>query len=186
MFCPKCGQEQVSDNTRYCSRCGFQLGIVSELLSFGGVLPQLKDWGNKKGIWRFVTRNNGMKFGLLWFLFFVCFILPLVAVSGSDEEAITVLAIVGIMGGFIISIFSFLFLPKPTSAFAPDGLNEASNSEQALVDGIGENAALPPQQMQTAEDFVSPAGAWRDPKTGELVEPPGVTEETTKLLEKDL
>jgi hypothetical protein len=31
MHCPRCGQQQISDQTKFCSRCGFQLGLVSEL-----------------------------------------------------------------------------------------------------------------------------------------------------------
>jgi hypothetical protein len=30
MFCPKCGQEQVSESVRFCSRCGFKLNPVEE------------------------------------------------------------------------------------------------------------------------------------------------------------
>src|ERR1044072_6323524 len=33
MFCPKCSQEQFSDETRFCSRCGFQLNVVKALLT---------------------------------------------------------------------------------------------------------------------------------------------------------
>lgn len=33
MFCPKCSrQQQRFDNTRFCSRCGFQLNVVKGLL----------------------------------------------------------------------------------------------------------------------------------------------------------
>ncbi|MCA1817578.1 MAG: zinc ribbon domain-containing protein [Acidobacteria bacterium] len=33
MFCPQCGHVQVSDETRFCSRCGLSLGAASELLA---------------------------------------------------------------------------------------------------------------------------------------------------------
>ena len=33
MFCPKCSQEQISDETRFCSRGGFQLNVVKALLA---------------------------------------------------------------------------------------------------------------------------------------------------------
>ena len=33
MFCPQCGHQQVSDDTRFCSRCGLSLGIVTDLLA---------------------------------------------------------------------------------------------------------------------------------------------------------
>ena len=32
MFCPQCGQQQVSGEMRFCSRCGFPLGGVIQLL----------------------------------------------------------------------------------------------------------------------------------------------------------
>ena len=37
MFCPKCGQPQA-DDVRFCSRCGFPLAGVNELLLRGGQL----------------------------------------------------------------------------------------------------------------------------------------------------
>lgn len=33
MFCPKCGQEQLSESVRFCSRCGFELNAVAESLA---------------------------------------------------------------------------------------------------------------------------------------------------------
>ena len=33
MFCPQCGHRQVSDETRFCSRCGLPLNLVTELLA---------------------------------------------------------------------------------------------------------------------------------------------------------
>jgi hypothetical protein len=32
MFCPKCSQAQVSEQVRFCSRCGFRLDAVKELI----------------------------------------------------------------------------------------------------------------------------------------------------------
>ena len=39
MFCPQCGQQQVSGTVRFCSRCGFPMDGVIQLLSTGGMLP---------------------------------------------------------------------------------------------------------------------------------------------------
>lgn len=36
MFCPQCSHEQVSNDTRFCSRCGLSLGLVTDLLAGGG------------------------------------------------------------------------------------------------------------------------------------------------------
>ena len=36
MFCPQCGHQQVSNDTRFCSRCGLSLGFVTDLLADSG------------------------------------------------------------------------------------------------------------------------------------------------------
>src|SRR5688572_8644297 len=38
MFCPQCGQQQVSGTVRFCSRCGFPMDGVIQLLGNGGML----------------------------------------------------------------------------------------------------------------------------------------------------
>jgi hypothetical protein len=35
MYCPKCSQEQVSDEIRFCSRCGQPLAAIAEALKGG-------------------------------------------------------------------------------------------------------------------------------------------------------
>ena len=32
MFCPQCGRQQVSSDTRFCSGCGLSLGLVTDLV----------------------------------------------------------------------------------------------------------------------------------------------------------
>ncbi len=38
MFCPKCGQQQVSDSTRFCSQCGISINGLAEWIASGGNL----------------------------------------------------------------------------------------------------------------------------------------------------
>ena len=33
MFCPQCAHRQVSNDTRFCSRCGLPLGLVTDLVA---------------------------------------------------------------------------------------------------------------------------------------------------------
>src|SRR2546423_8465367 len=38
MFCPRCGQQQASEEVRFCSRCGLQLDALTEFVESGGRL----------------------------------------------------------------------------------------------------------------------------------------------------
>src|ERR1044071_4979306 len=40
MYCPKCGQQQISDEMRFCSRCGLALHGLAEWLAGGGLPAQ--------------------------------------------------------------------------------------------------------------------------------------------------
>jgi hypothetical protein len=33
MYCPRCGHQQPSEQFRFCSRCGFQLGAIKEMIA---------------------------------------------------------------------------------------------------------------------------------------------------------
>ena len=37
MYCPKCGQQQISDEMKFCSRCGLALSGLADWLAGGGV-----------------------------------------------------------------------------------------------------------------------------------------------------
>src|ERR1043165_7605677 len=65
MFCPQCGQQQVSGVTRFCSRCGFPLDGVVQLLNHGGLLPVLRDPDEPVPV---SARRKGVKQGGLLFL----------------------------------------------------------------------------------------------------------------------
>ena len=36
MFCPQCGHQQLSNEMRFCSRCGLSLGLATDLLPTSG------------------------------------------------------------------------------------------------------------------------------------------------------
>jgi hypothetical protein len=178
MFCPRCGQEQASGDLRFCSRCGLPMGIISEVIANGGTLPQLLELGKKS----FFSRRNGAIFSLFWFIFFVLILTPFWGVLDVDVMA-GMSAIIGIFGGLMILLFSLLVL-KPAQKELPVFLQNP-NAVPANLHGNQTQNALPPQQTQSAQEYVSPAGNWKAANTGELVQPNSVTEGTTKLLSKD-
>lgn len=60
MFCPRCGQQQLTDSMRFCSRCGFLMEGAMTLLAHDGILPQYQPPEEPKGI---SPRRKGVKQG---------------------------------------------------------------------------------------------------------------------------
>lgn len=170
MHCPSCGQQQVSNETKFCSRCGLPLSVVAEVLSYGGFLPQLAELNKKTTIF---TRRNGIAFSLLWCLFFLLIMTPLWGIMNVEELA-GASAIIGIFGGLMFLISSLIFLKKPFVSYA-----QPIQAPSHLY-GQPQQSALPPQQSIPAQQYGAPqAGNWRD--TNDL-QPTSVTESTTRLL----
>lgn len=181
MFCPRCSQEQVSMQTRFCSRCGFPLTVVSEILANGGSLPQLAAIQEKK---KTLTRSTGLKFSLIWFLVLTFLITPLLAIAGGDE-IVAVAAVLGFMGGLSMMLFSLLFLKNEPNYALNNALNPNQMPQANFFRENAERTALPPQQTVPSSTFVPPMNSWKAPDTGDLAQPGSITEGTTKLLNKD-
>lgn len=180
MYCPRCGQQQASSELRFCSRCGLPLSLVAEVIANNGSLPQLADIRQSKG---FLTRNNGLKFGLVWFLVLTLLVTPLLAIAGG-EEIVAVTAVLGFIGGILIMLFSFLFLKNEPKNLTATEINQSINESPRHLTGSGGKNALPPQQTMPASTYVPPVpGSWQQ-NTDDL-QPTSVTEETTKLLKEE-
>lgn len=176
MHCPVCGQQQVSENTRFCSRCGFLLTGVSEIVASGGVMP-----GSMQKRSGPSPRKRGLKQGLFIFLlsFLIVPLISIITVAVNGEPfAVAMAAILLIMGGLLRIVYALMF----ESNEAGDPTLEEKLMAKSLKKTPGP-AALPAQQTPPASDYVSPGSGWRD--TNELGIPLSVTDNTTKLLEKE-
>ncbi|HUR97421.1 MAG TPA: hypothetical protein VMZ26_05060 [Pyrinomonadaceae bacterium] len=182
MHCPRCGQQQISDQTKFCSRCGFQLGLVAELLENGGFLPQLAELNKPKG--SFFSRKNGVIFSILWFIFWVMMMPAFFKIGGEDEVA-GVCAVFGVFTTMMFLIISFAFLKRASKVYEPALHQMPAAGHAAALHGNVAMGALPPQQSQPVSSYMPPEGSWRAPDTGDLARPGSVTEGTTKLLKKD-
>ncbi len=181
MHCPRCGQQQVSGETKFCSRCGFQLVIVTELLANGGILPQLAALQKKK---TFFNKKNGVMFSGAWFIFFTMFLTSVWAILDVEQLA-AICAVTGVFGAMLILISSLVFLPSSKQLHRMP-IQEIPLPQPANLYGIPNAGALPPQQQQqSANEYAAPAGSWRVPNTGDLVGPGSIVEGTTKLLKRD-
>jgi hypothetical protein len=183
MFCPSCGHEQVNEEIRFCSRCGFSFEIVGQLLDHNGYLPPELEQASKLQNSRF-TRSMGMKIALIWFLGF--FFLAPVAQAARATSLAQMFAAMSIFGGLFILVFSLLFLKKAARNGNAEQLNPIRKMrEPKTVSGTGNKNALPPQQSVPASAYIPPQNAGKTPDTFDLSRPGSVTEGTTKLLEKD-
>jgi len=181
MHCPSCGQQQVSPDIKFCSRCGFPMGLVSEILSHGGFLPKLAELNQKKSIF---TKKNGVVGGVFWFILFTMLIPSIIGISGGPDEAAGISAVIGVFGSMMIIIASLVFLAssKQRSLLLPQHMQPPAPNAHG-IHGVHQHQALPGAQSIPASAYAPPqAGSWRDTKD---LEPSSVTESTTRLLEKE-
>jgi hypothetical protein len=180
MFCPSCGQEQTAEDTRFCSRCGLLLSGVSEILRFGGALPQaLTAEGKKK---RRFFHKKGFKQGLFVFLlsFLVVPIIAILSLAANVREPYAVfIAWVLLWGiGLLRMAYSLLFEPD-----APNQLGSEHVTSPGYLGSPTSANALPPSQSIPASNYAPPTqGSWRE--TNDLTQT-SVTEGTTKLFNQE-
>lgn len=179
MFCPQCGQQQASGAVRFCSRCGFQLGAVSGLLSSGGVPPT---GAAQEGVYYDSPRRKGMRQGGMILLFGI-FLMPMFAILheliGTPDE-LPLIGVLFFMGGLLRLIYALIFEDGPVRRkgaqfpYAPPG-----GAGQFGAGAHGGPGALPHAQGVPAQSYVPPRA-----NTSELGYRPSVTESTTRLLDK--
>lgn len=174
MFCPSCGQEQIAEDTRFCSRCGLLLTNITEIMHNAGVLPQMPADGKLKT--KFL-RKKGTRQGI--FIFLLSFIIvPIIAVltiaAHAEPFGAAIAAVLFGGGGLLRIAYAMLF-----ESDQPGGM--ISEEENMRYFGAAKSVKnLPPQQSIPVSGYVPPKqGTWRD--TNDLGQPT-VTEGTTQLL----
>ncbi len=177
MFCPQCGQEKISMDTNYCSRCGFPLAGVGELLHTGGVNPLATTRTSTQS-----PRKRGLKQGLFLFLmtFLVAPLLGMISlVFNAEPIAAGIGVVVCFMGGLLRMAYALMF---ESSEPGVPTLEEKVLAGANTLSSVKANA-LPPQLSTPAANYFTPgAGNWRD--TNDL-QPTSVTESTTQLLDEN-
>ena len=181
MFCPNCGQERISNETNYCSRCGFLLTVVGELLQTGGqnplVFPDTVPLSQS-------PRKRGLKQGLFLFLltFLLAPLMGMISLALNIEPFLVGIAVVVcFIGGLLRMVYAFMF--ESAEPGNPTLEEKVIAGAAGLRSPAPAHPALPPQQYVPAVNQFAPSGGnWRD--TNDL-QPVSVTERTTKLLEKD-
>jgi hypothetical protein len=165
MFCPKCSQQQVSDRQRFCSRCGFPLSVVAELIAANGASPV-----SEKSARRRSPRFDGVRQGVILMMLAIV-LLPLVDVLPYHEAWVFMFLMAGLMRVCYAVIFQ-------ESARKQSSTISDFQSETAKLNGAQSAAPLPSANSIHVADFINPQR-----ETEEMVKPSSVTESTTRLLD---
>jgi hypothetical protein len=157
------------------------LGVISEVVAQGGYLSQLAELQDRKTT--FFNKKNGAVFSVFWAMFFIFMAIIFDGVLNINRLG-EMFSAVGIFGGILILLMSLVYLPRSKKKRADSQAElPSARAPQGLYGDAG-NAALPPQQTYPASAYAPPAG-WRAPDTAEFAAPGSVTDNTTKLLDKD-
>lgn len=183
MFCPQCGQRQVSNEVRFCSSCGFAMNMVAELLAHSGQLPWRPPANAGSG--QLSPRQKGIRQGALLMLSTIL-IVPLLAILGvallGFPGEIVALAAVGCPVGGFLRILYALFLESnvPADSVVAQQLYVPPASVPNYLGTPQQSSILPHPQS-------APVPAYRKPQrfdTGEIAPPSSITESTTRLLDR--
>ena len=180
MYCPQCGQQQVSEAVRFCSRCGYLLDGVAAVIASGGIVPtRYVQPGNQKPS----PRSKGARQGAMLMLSGIL-VVPIVAILSYNllfnvSQIIIPLSALFCFVGGLLRILYALLMEDATPESGSSQMGGYATPAAPQFDRSARNAALPPASANTATN-------WRPrPNTAEIYQPPSVTENTTRLLEKE-
>jgi len=165
---------------RFCARCGFPMEGTLHLLAHGGMIPQYQQNVETKEA---SPRRKGVKQGALLMLIGAILVPILGVMSGFAPGRLenvfaffaALAAIICFLGGPLRMLFAGIF--EEGAPQRPQFVMPASYAPP-VIQSQPRISALPPAP-------VNPAASWRQrPHTAEILQPPSVTDNTTRLLDK--
>ena len=170
MYCPQCGQPQVMDSTRFCSRCGLLLSGLPEWLAAGhrGAVERRDDIKLLPS-----QRRKSIKRGAkLMFLSGVLFPVFLGLSVLFDSPGPLLVPVTLFLTASALMLYALLFADNTP-------IVDDKQTRQASVAGAP-GRALPPNFGVPVNNMMG-----EQVKTSELVGPASVTENTTRLLNRE-
>ena len=168
MYCPNCGQQQVSEEMRFCSRCGLALSGLTEWMA-GGMLVRRAEETRVLSPSR--RRKQIRRAAKLMFFSGVLLPLGILMSAAIDEPGPMVLPVVLFFASLVWMVYSRLFIDD-----APPMINPGA---QPFAFG-----PMPTRASLTPPTNIPDFGR-QQVRTNELAQAPSVTEHTTKLLDHD-
>jgi endogenous inhibitor of DNA gyrase (YacG/DUF329 family) len=176
MYCPKCGQQQISEEMRFCSRCGLALSGLAEWLAGGRVLPAQQNElvPHKEDVAALSPRRKGIRRAAK-LMFFSGVLFPVFAIFSIavDEGGPMVIPCMLFFISLVMMLYARLFSDKTAPA----------NYQAPQTSALG--SAQPHASLLAAPNTPIPAVGRQQVRTNELAQPPSVTENTTRLLDNE-
>lgn len=171
MYCPNCGQQQVSDEMRFCSRCGLALSGLTEWLASS--LTPAKRVEQPEDTALSPRRKGIRRAAKLMFFSAVSFPVFLLWSFAIDEGVPLIVPFGLFFAGLVIMLYSLFFGDKTAPV-----INQAAQT--TALGSIPARGSLPP-----AAPMPMPGVGRQQVRTNELAQPPSVTEQTTRLLDNE-
>ncbi|HET9527183.1 MAG TPA: zinc ribbon domain-containing protein [Pyrinomonadaceae bacterium] len=170
MYCPNCGQQQVSDEMRFCSRCGLALSGLAEWLAGGHVVPAKR----KEETQALSPRRKGIRRAAkLMFFSGVLFPIFLVISIAVEEPGPMIVPFLLFFVSLVMMLYARLFSDATAPVYTPPAQTSVLKANSA-------RGSLPP-----AGNIPLPGAGRQHVRTNELAHPPSVTENTTRLLDDE-
>ena len=115
MYCPRCSQKQISKELKFCSKCGLPLEFISEVVETGQEPTKIEKTDEKK---EFFTRRKGILFSVIWFVFWLFLVFPLIVIVIDGEDAVEIIIV---LSSFVFTVglanISFFNIQKAKKHF---------------------------------------------------------------------
>jgi zinc-ribbon domain len=186
MFCPQCGQQQASEEARFCSRCGLRLDALAEFIEGGG---QLAAPGAAEDSPALTPRQRGTRKGALLLAggFIFTLIALLLTAMKHDFFVFLILAAFIMTAGIMRVLYGILLEDDSARKKEAKRLNRESkrSAREELPDPARDRKRGKLAAAARAKELHPPRAAFTKSgaATGEMAAPPSVTEGTTRLLE---
>ena len=171
MYCPNCGQQQISEEMRFCSRCGLALTGLAEWLA-GGSLPAQRP--DKPPVSELSPRRKNMRRAAkLMFFSGVLFPVFLLISLAADEGGPMAIPFFVFFVSLVWMLYARLFSDKNAPVNIQAAQTTALRSESA-------RSSLPPATTTNI-----PTAGRQQVRTNELANRPSVTEHTTRFFDNE-
>lgn len=184
MYCPKCSQQQASDEVRFCSRCGFQLGVVKELLTqTEATVPTMVEPLPPAPIRGLRKRDVTVGAALMYVISVALIIIssPIPPLRNDQIFVLTILfAALALFVNFITPLLRAVnkLFGEENKTSGRAGIPRPQAVPDLSTQVSAHRGELPPARSV-------PAGLFNSPRvnTAEMLQPPSITEHTTNLLD---